>query len=326
MDHYIKKTQPEVIRLLENSFQKDRLSHAYLFEGERGTNKFATALYFAQMLLCTSDSGKPCQVCDNCKRVVHKTHPNVLVIEPQNGIIKKNQIQALQDEFSKTAVEPGRKVYIVKDIETIHVAAANSLLKFLEEPHPSIHAILTTSNIRRTLPTIISRSQVISFPAIDQRIIYQKLLDEGLSPEIARIASNLTNNVQEAIAIASSEYFLDCYDAVTSFYRKLADGEKGLPVYFNQNFSIIFQDKEFFQLLLSMMILYQKDILYTLDGDLLHIVFLDKQEELNLLAGQKTKQERIKELERMLSLKGKIRSYINIRLAFDNLFLDLESR
>ncbi len=326
MDHYIKEAQPEVIRLLENSFKKNRLSHAYLFEGEKGTNKFATALYFAQMLLCESPDEKPCQVCDNCIRVIHRTHPNLWIIEPVKEMIRKRQIQDLQEEFSKTSVEPGRKIYIIKDIETINISAANSLLKFLEEPHPSVHAILTTSNTLRVLPTIISRSQIITFPTLDQKVIYHKLLDEGLEGEIARIVSNLTHNIEEALSIASLEYFNDCYDAVTSIYHYLATDEEGLVIYFRQNFSIIFQEKGCYELFLSMMILYQKDILNTLNGDIKHIVFINKEEDLNLLANQKIKQKRIEELERMLTIKGRIRSYINIKLAFDNLFLDLESR
>ena len=69
----IKESQPKVVQLLENSLKKDRLSHAYLFEGEKGTRKFETALYFAQMLLCTSEESKPCLECKNCKRIDHYT-------------------------------------------------------------------------------------------------------------------------------------------------------------------------------------------------------------------------------------------------------------
>ena len=133
----IRSSQPKVVKLIENSIKMDRLSHAYLFEGERGTRKFETAIYFAQLLLCTGDE-KPCEVCHNCRRIKHQTHPNVYIVEPIKGSIRKKQIVDLQIEFSKTSIEPGPKVYIIKDIETINVGAANSLLKFLEEPHPNL--------------------------------------------------------------------------------------------------------------------------------------------------------------------------------------------
>ena len=68
----IKQSQPKVVQLLENSLKKDRLSHAYLFEGEKGTKKFDTAIYFAQMLLCKAEEHKPCLVCNNCRRIRNK--------------------------------------------------------------------------------------------------------------------------------------------------------------------------------------------------------------------------------------------------------------
>ena len=88
------------------------------------------------MLLCKGEQ-KPCEICHNCRRIKHHTHPNLSIIEPIKGSIRKKQIVDLQTEFSKTSVEPGPKIYIIKDIETINVGAANSLLKFLEEPHPN---------------------------------------------------------------------------------------------------------------------------------------------------------------------------------------------
>jgi DNA polymerase-3 subunit delta' len=320
----IKKSQPNVVTLLENSILKDRLSHAYLFEGEPGTKKFETALYFAQMLLCTSEKEKPCLVCHNCKRIAQGIHPNVYVIEPIKGMIRKNQIQELQIEFSKTAVEPGKKVYIIRDIDTINVAAANSLLKFLEEPFAGVHAILTTSNIRRTLSTIVSRSQVISFRLIDKKIIQNELEEAGYQSDRARVLSHLTNNTNKAIDLANNEYFEDVLESVHEIYEMLSKGEKGLPIYFEQNFSIIYQERESISLFLDCMILFQKDILHLMSLDKVHIVFQEKLGVLEALSLQKTKEKRIQELERMLDLQGRLRSYINSKLALDNLFLDLE--
>jgi DNA polymerase-3 subunit delta' len=322
----IKQSQPHVVQLLENSLKKDRLSHAYLFEGEPGTKKFDTAIYFAQMLLCKSEDNKPCQTCSNCRRIKQGIHPNVYLVEPIKNSIRKNQIQDLQMEFSKTSVEPGKKVYIIKDIDTINLSAANSLLKFLEEPFPNIHAILTTNNVNRMLPTIISRSQVVSFSSLNNAIIESELIDAGYESDVARLLSNLTNSVDDAIKIATEEYFEDALDATKDIYQILAIEEKSALLYFNQNFSILYQEKDMIQLFLSCMILYQKDILHQMEGDIAHIVFQREVSNLELLASQKPKQKRIEELEHMLSLQGRLRSYINERLAFDNLLLQLERR
>ena len=321
----IKKSQPKVVQLLENSLKKDRLSHAYLFEGEKGTKKFETAIYFAQMLLCTSEE-KPCLDCHNCRRIKNGTHPNVYIVEPQKNLIKKGQISDLQTEFSKTSIEPGPKIYIIKDIDKINISAANSLLKFLEEPFPNIHAILTTSNINQILPTIISRSQVVQFSSLNPEIVRSEVKEAGYDDETSRIASHLTNSTSNAIDIISGDYFVDIIDSIKDLYRMLASGEGSLIIYFNQNSSIIYQDKEISSLFLSCIIIYQKDLINYITGNTRNIVFKDEIQTISAVADTKNKNRLIDELESMLSLKSRLRSYINERLAFDNLLLELERR
>jgi DNA polymerase-3 subunit delta' len=321
----IKKTQPKVVKLLENSLSKDRLSHAYLFEGETGTKKYETAIYFAQMLLCLEDE-KPCLKCKNCKRIAHGFHPNVYVIEPDGTMIKKQQIQDLQTEFSKTSIEPGKKVYIIKNIDKINTSAANALLKFLEEPFPNVHAILTTSNINRILPTIISRSQVVSFHSINKDVLCEDIQELGVFESTARIVAELTNNANEALTLINQEYFLDVLEIVKDVYDIVNTHEKSLVIYFNQNSSIIYQDKEIASLLLSTLILYQKDLIHYNTGSTRSIIFKDELNTIKLIAEAKTKNRLITELESMLELKSRMNSYINLKLAYDNLLLQLERR
>ena len=321
----IKKSQPKVVQLLENSLKKDRLSHAYLFEGEKGTKKFETALYFAQMLLCTNVD-KPCLECHNCRRIKNGTHPNVYIIEPKNNLIRKGQIADLQTEFSKTSIEPGPKIYIIKDIESINTNAANSLLKFLEEPYPNIHAILTTSNINRILPTIISRSQIVQFSSLSPKVVEAEVKEAGYDGETSRIASYLTNSTSNAIDIVSGDFYQDIIQIVKDIYQILNTREESLVIYFNQNSSIIYQDKEISSLLLSCMILFQKDLINYITGNTANIIFKDDISVIEGIAQNKTKNRLIDELESMLSLKSRLHSYINERLAYDNLLLELERR
>jgi len=322
----IRESQTKVVQLLENSLKKDRLSHAYLFEGEKGTKKFETAMYFAQMLLCTSEENKPCLECKNCKRIKHGTHPNVYIIEPQKNLIKKQQINDLQTEFSKTSIEPCPKVYIIKDIDKINASAANSLLKFLEEPFPGIHAILTTSNINRILPTIISRSQVVQFASLNPYIVEKEVVEAGYDNETVCLLSHLTNSTSNAIDIVTSDYFLDVLSNVKDIYNLINTNDESLVIYFNQNSSIIYQDKEISSLFLSTMIVYQKDLINYITGNTKNIVFKDEVNTISGIVDHKNKNRLIDELESMLSLKSRLYSYINERLAYDNLLLELERR
>lgn len=322
----IRESQPKVVQLLENSLKKDRLSHAYLFEGQKGTKKFETAVYFAQMLHCSSEEVKPCLECKNCRRIKHGTHPNVYIIEPVKNIIRKQQIQDLQMEFSKTSIEPGPKIYIIKDIETIHVNAANSLLKFLEEPYPNIHAILTTSNINRILPTIISRSQIVSFQSLNPEIVKRDLLDAGYDQETSSVISELTNATDTALEIASNEYYMDLVQQVKDIYQIIDTNQESLVIYFNENNSIIYQDKEITNLFLSLLIIYQKDVINCITDNTKNIVFKDDINTIRGIANHKNKNRLITELESMLKLKSRLNNYINERLAFENLLLELERR
>lgn len=319
----LKSSQPKVLQLIENSIKKDRLSHAYLFEGERGTKKFEMALYFAMRLLCKSES-KPCGECNNCRRIRNLIHPNVYVIEPHNNLIKKQQIVDLQREFSKTSIEAGPKVYIIRDIENINPSAANSLLKFLEEPHPGIYAVLTTANINRILPTIISRSQVVQFRALPREVVFEELHEEGYTKETSSIISNLTSSTKEAFEIASNEFFLDVIAVVKDIFSLVQSKEEPLVIYFNENSSIIYQDKEINDLFLASMIIYQKDIIDYQMGDMNNIAFKDEINIISSIARSKDKNRLIDELESMLTLQSHMKSYINQRLAYDNLLLTLE--
>ena len=96
----------------------------------------------------------PCEECINCKRINHGNHPDIHIVEPDGLSIKKQQIHQLQEEFSKTGVESNQKLYMIYHADKMTVNAANSLLKFLEEPHEQTYAVLITEQPQKMLPTI----------------------------------------------------------------------------------------------------------------------------------------------------------------------------
>lgn len=108
----IKDRQQEVVRFLINSYQKNRLVHAYILEGPKGVGKLFVAKNFAKMLLCESDD-RICGTCRHCQMIESDGHVNVYMIRPDGNSIKKEHIQELQSEFSKMAAEDCAKVYII---------------------------------------------------------------------------------------------------------------------------------------------------------------------------------------------------------------------
>ena len=105
----------------------------------------------------------PCETCNSCRRVTSSNHPNVTLIRPDGQDIKKEQMSNLVYSMTKKGYEAGRKIYIISRADRMNVAAANTLLKFLEEPEGDVTAILLTDSYQSILPTIQSRCQRLSF-------------------------------------------------------------------------------------------------------------------------------------------------------------------
>ena len=172
--------QKLVFERLSASFKNNRVGHAYLFDGERGTGKEATALHFSKLLLCENpENFVPCESCSSCRRVLTGNHPNVTIIRPDGQSIKKEQMDNLISEMTKKGYEQSRKIYLITQADRMNTSSANALLKYLEEPEGDVTAILLTDSYQSILPTIKSRCQRISFLPPSRDIMIGKLVEEG---------------------------------------------------------------------------------------------------------------------------------------------------
>ena len=219
------KLQPAVMRLLKQALLKKRVAHSYLFEGMKGTGKTETGFLLAKSLYCERpvDGYKPCEECIECKRINHRNHPDIHIIEPDGTSIKKEQIHQLQLEFSKKAVESGRKFYMIIDADKMTNNAANSLLKFLEEPGQATTAVLITENVQKILPTIYSRCQHLAFKPFPKNELIQLLIERNIKPDRAPLIANITNNIDVAIELAADQWFLQARKLVIQLYEGLVN-------------------------------------------------------------------------------------------------------
>ncbi len=212
--------QPLAAKVLKSGIEKDRVAHAYLFEGEHGTGKRAASMLVAQSLFCTEIENDlvPCEQCVNCKRILNGNHPDVHIVAPDGLSIKIDQIRSLRAEFNKTGLESKKKFYIIIDAEKMTNSAANSLLKFLEEPYMQTTAILLTEQPQRILPTIISRCQTISFQSLPTNVVTEKLINLGVHPTKAPLLSAVTNQVQEALELNNDDWFAQARNITSTKY------------------------------------------------------------------------------------------------------------
>lgn len=194
----LKEEQPIVFHALDSACKEDRISSAYLFSGPYGTPKYEAAILLAQSILCEKGNGLACETCNTCRRVKEGTYTDMIVLDGSQETISKTMIDELQEKFSKTALEEnGQKVYIIRNAENATVAAQNSMLKFLEEPGSGITAILTTDNMNKMLPTIISRCTQLPFLPSTPDVYYKNVLSCGVKEEDAYFMSHIVKDLKD---------------------------------------------------------------------------------------------------------------------------------
>ena len=158
LDDY-KDKQSVAYNIMMNEINNDHISHAYLIDENNNNDSFNIVMAFIKEILCSKLDVNDRQVL--CKRIDDGNYPEIKIIEPDGMLIKKKQILDLQQEFSRSAFEGSKRIYIIRDADKMRSETANSMLKFLEEPDNDIIAILMTNNYNNLLSTIISRCQII---------------------------------------------------------------------------------------------------------------------------------------------------------------------
>lgn len=156
-----KDSQSIAYNILINAINSNKISHAYLIDENNNSDAFSFVLAFIKTILCSNDKLNDTEKEYLCKRIDEGNYPELKIIEPDGMYIKKKQVLDLQQEFSRSAIEGGKRIYIIRDCDKMRTETSNSMLKFLEEPDNNIIAILMTNNYNNILSTIISRCQII---------------------------------------------------------------------------------------------------------------------------------------------------------------------
>ena len=304
---YLKDKQTVIYNILLNAFKNNKVSHAYLLQGEEGTPLMDLAKFIAKSYLCREDV-LACETCETCLRIDHDSYFDVHIIDGSCESIKDNMVKDLKKELNLTSLESNKSVYIINLIENATIKTVNSLLKFLEEPEDNILAIITTNNISKVLPTIVSRCQLLRVKSPNKTDLVNNLVNEGIDYSDAFIATNYYSNVNEVKNLLNSENFKEIKELAYKFYTTLIT-EKEL-VAFNMQLDIakrLIKDKEDISLFLDILIDLVKD--YYRDNK----VFADSNDCINDLYDIN------KLLEILYLYQGKLRSNANVQLLLDSL-------
>ncbi len=178
--------QEHIVTTIKNALANNKLAHAYLFAGPRGTGKTTMAKLLAKALNCEEGIGHQCNHCKNCIAINEGTHPDVIEIDAasNNGV---DDVRDLIDKVKYGSILGKYKVYIIDEVHMMSASAFNALLKTLEEPPENVVFILATTEPHKVLPTILSRCQRYDFTKLKDEDIHDRIV-EVLNKE--RIAVN----------------------------------------------------------------------------------------------------------------------------------------
>ncbi|MCX6509405.1 MAG: DNA polymerase III subunit gamma/tau [Actinobacteria bacterium] len=229
--------QEHLVSALRNAVTEDRLGHAYLFSGPRGTGKTSTARILAKVLNCQNpEAGEPCCVCDSCRSIDAGTSFDVHELDAASN----NGVDSIRDLISSASLAtPGRyKVYILDEVHMLSTAASNALLKTLEEPPSHVIFVLATTDPQKVLPTIRSRTQhfevhLLSAAGLEGLVDYVvtdaglELSAEGRSYVLRVGAGSARDTLSALDRVVAAGGIPDSEDAVDELVEALCERDTG---------------------------------------------------------------------------------------------------
>lgn len=261
------RLQPLVVKQLQTVLKNHELAHAYLFVGPTGSGKSEIAKWLALRLFCLHlQNGKPDLTCPECQRILSGNHPDVVVAKPEGRQIKVDEIRHLKDEFTKSAVEGNRKLFIIHDAEKMTNNAANSLLKFIEEPGPGIYILMLTTNKSAVLPTIRSRTQIIELQPLQRAELEQVLTQNDIPRTERTVAIGLTDSVSEINEWRKDDWLKQAIGAITIWYQHVSKANMLSFVDVQTEIVKLATDRAKQQILLDLIALIWRDTLLIANG------------------------------------------------------------
>ncbi len=214
---------------LINAIQADKISHAYVIQGELGAGKEFIAKIFAKTIQCERGETEPCEECRSCKQIENNNHPDVIWVthEKPNSIGVEDIRGQINNDMGIKPYYGPKKIYIIKDAQKMTVQAQNALLKTLEEPPAYGVILLLTTNAEALLPTILSRCVILHMrPAEDKKIVDYLMKQLQVPDYKASVcAAFARGNVGKAKALAENEDFEHIKEEAVSLLKYIQDME-----------------------------------------------------------------------------------------------------
>ncbi|TWT28600.1 DNA polymerase III subunit delta' [Planomicrobium sp. CPCC 101110] len=321
----IQEMQPVVMKRLQGAYEKDRLAHAYLFEGPAGAGKKEITHFFVKLLLCeTPVENVPCETCRSCQLYNSGNHPSIVFIEPDGQNIKIDQIRDLILTMNKTGLNTGRKIYVIQEADRMNNSSANALLKFLEEPEMNVTAILLTDRLNAIMTTIRSRCQLVSFQPLSRPKLMEKLMADGMTASMAATVSMLTQSAEEAVELSADDQFAQARKLVLRMIEVAGTNVHEALLMVQADWLPFFKEKEDAERGLDMLLFAYRDIATVKAGLETVCTYPDMEEIWKQMALQRSFSALSKQLQAILQAKQQLQRNMNRTLLMEQLMLNLQ--
>lgn len=292
------------------------ISHAYIIETNNYYRGYDFALSFAKAILCPAKNidRSACNNCDLCTQIDNGNSTELEIIKPDGMWIKKDQLNGLQKDFATKAVTSTTKVYIIDQAEKMNESAANSILKFLEEPEDNIVAILVVNNSEMLLDTITSRCQKV-------KLLNKKNITGNT--DLERVANYIFDDQSKQTDFIQSDQGESLLNSVSKFVKSIENNREETILKENTICSLILKDKIQFQIYLKILLLiYNEALHYKLKQS--EKIFIENKDMLELIISKNNTNSISNKILTILKLEDRLKYNCNLNLILDKLVLMLE--
>lgn len=315
-----------IINYIRNAVSNDKVSHAYILNGERGSGKKLLANLFAMSLLCEKGGPDPCNQCHSCKQAESGNHPDIIRVthEKPNSISVDDIRMQVNHTVDIKPYQGPYKVYIIPQADLMTVQAQNALLKTIEEPPEYAVFLLLTENAEMLLPTINSRCVMLKLRNIKDTLIKKYLMEKLQIPDYKAdmCAAFAQGNMGRAIMLANSEHFNEIREEAVQLLKYIHEMELSEIVTAVKNITVY--KLEITDYLDIIMIWYRDVLLYKATKEIDKVVFKDQIPFIKEQA-KKSSYEGIELILKSIeNAKARLKANVNFDLVMELLFLTIK--
>ena len=316
----------DILKYISSAVENNRVSHANILNGERGSGKKMLANLFAMTLLCETGDNEPCGKCHSCKQAESGNHPDIIRVTHEKP--SSISVDDIRTQVNNTVdIKPYQgpyKVYIIPQADMMTPQAQNAILKTIEEPPSYAVFLLLTENAETLLPTINSRCVMLKLRNIKDTLIKKYLMENLEIPDYKAdmCTAFAQGNMGRAIMLANSDHFNEIREEAVQLLKHISEMELNEIVAAVKNISVY--KLEITDYLDIIMIWYRDVLLYKATKEIDKVVFKDQLQSIKEQA-RKSSYEGIELiLESLEKAKARLKANVNFDLVMELLFLTIK--